>query len=364
MKEMKVVLLGENISVHIQKWIKGIASQPGVELHVLSFDHGVKFEGVSYHPLKKITGNKLDYLLNLFRVKRYIRRIKPDLLHAHYATSYGFLGAFSGFHPFVITGWGADIFDSPDNPLMKKLLVYSFRKADGISVLSKITQNEMKKLTDKPVRLIPFGVDIVKFAPQERQADDIIRIGTIRTLTEKYGVEYLIRAFAKVCLAHDNLELNIVGDGPLRQAFEALTHELGIADKVLFHGYVNQNTDFEKYIALLGSFDVFAILSILDSETFGVAAVEASACGIPVIASNVGGLPEVIDNEETGLIVPPKNTEATAAALQRLLSDVDLRLKLGKNGRSKVLKHYDWQQNIFQMIELYQDTINNTKHVT
>lgn len=360
---MRVVLLGENSSVHIQKWIKAIASQPGVELHVLSFDHGVKFEGVSYYPLKKITGTKLDYLLNLYRVKSYIRQLKPDLVHAHYATSYGFLGAFSGFHPFVITGWGADIFDSPNNPVMKRLLQYSFRKADGISVLSKITQEEMKKLTDKPVRLIPFGVDIAKFAPQQKPMDGKIRIGTIRTLAEKYGVEYLIRAFAQLCVTHQNLQLEIVGDGPLREALENLTRELNIADKVVFHGYVNQNSDFEKYIVLLGSFDIFAILSILDSETFGVAAVEASACGIPVIASNVGGLPEVITNEETGIIVPPKNAEATANALERLISDEGLRLQLGKNGRSKVERLYDWHNNTLQMIQLYQDTINSKKHV-
>lgn len=178
---MKIVILGENSSVHIQKWIAGIAACEGVELHVITFDRGFKFEGVTYHSLKKITGNKIDYLLNVFKVKAYIKMIKPDVVHAHYATSYGFLAGFSGFHPLVITGWGADIFDSPKNPLMKRLLINSFEKADAISVLSEITRVEMKKLTNKFVHLIPFGVDIKKFSPQKSKNNNVIKIGTIRT---------------------------------------------------------------------------------------------------------------------------------------------------------------------------------------
>lgn len=356
---MKIVILGDNKSVHIQKWIKKIAEDTSIELHVLSFDHGVKFPEVHYHPLRKITGTKLDYLLNVFRTKRYIKQIKPAVVHAHYATSYGFLGAFSGFHPYLITGWGADIFDSPNNKWMKKLLVYSFKKADAITVLSKITQTEMKKLSDKKVHLIPFGVDTKAFVPNLNKNNEIIRIGSIRTLSEKYGVRYLIEAFAELCKKHQHIQLDLVGDGPLRQSLEELAVNLGIADRVIFHGYVNQNDDFKHYISLLANFDIFAILSILDSETFGVAAVEASACGIPVVASNVGGLPEVIDDGETGVLVPPKDVHAIIAALDRLIEQEDLRKKLGENGRKKVEQVYNWDHNAQQMIDLYRSLHQN-----
>lgn len=358
---MKIVILGENGSVHIQKWIGAIANVAEVELHVISFDRGVRFPNVTYHALRKHTGTKLDYILNVFLVRALIRKIKPDLIHAHYATSYGFLASFTGFHPLIITGWGADIFDSPKNPFMKALLVNSFKKADGISVLSEITKEEMKKLTNKQVHLIPFGVDITKFAPQQSKSDAVIRIGTVRTLAEKYGVEYLIRGFAKVSNKYPLCQLEIVGDGPLRVSLGQLCKDLGVHEKVVFHGYVNQNDSFEKYIAILGSFDVFAILSILDSETFGVAAVEASACAIPVIATRVGGLPEVISEESTGILVAPKNVEETANALERLICDKQLRLDMGANGRRKVERLYNWSANVAQMIDLYKVTIQNHK---
>lgn len=228
---MKIVILGENGSVHVQKWIQGIAACAGVQLHVISFDRGVKFAGVTYHSLKKISGTKIDYLLNVFKVKAFLKKIKPDVLHAHYATSYGFLAAYSGFHPLIITGWGADIFDSPKNSLMKSMLVNSFKKADAISVLSEITRVEMKKMTNKFVHLIPFGVDINKFSPTNTKSDDIIRIGTIRTLSEKYGIEYLIRAFADVCKKHPRIQLEIIGNGPLRMFLKDLAIELGVEKK-------------------------------------------------------------------------------------------------------------------------------------
>lgn len=358
---MRIVILGENGSVHIQKWISAIVGCKDIELHVISFDRGVKVEGVKYHYLKKISGRKIDYLLNVFEVKSFIKKIKPDLVHAHYATSYGYLARASGFHPFVITGWGADIFDSPKNMFIKKMLMKSFKKADAISVLSEITRTEIKKMTDKYVHLIPFGVDVDKFYPGQSSTDNVTRIGTIRTLTEKYGVEYLIKAFAEICKKYSNVQLEIVGDGPLRASLEQLTIELGVKDKVVFHGYINQNSSFEQYIKILQSLDVFAILSILDSETFGVAAVEASACGIPVVATSVGGLPEVIEAENTGILVSPKNVEETTKALDRLLSNKKLRIEMGKAGRAKVEANYNWTLNIQQMVNLYSQTINNQK---
>lgn len=312
---MKVCYLGDNGSVHNQKWIQALSAQKGIELHVICFDKGVKYEGVKYYFLKKFANNKADYLLNIFKLKRLLKQIKPDVLHAQYATSYGFMGAVSGFHPLIVTGWGADIFDSPGNLIMQKVVEYSLRSADAISVLSHVTLKEIGHYTDKEVSLIPFGVDISKFSPKPVSSPtNIIRIGTIRTLSEKYGVTYLIEAFAMVSRKYDHVFLDIVGDGELRAVLEQQVFDLGISDRVKFHGYLNQQIDFKKYYSILSGLDIFAILSILDSETFGVAAVEAEACGIPVVASNVGGLPEVVIDGETGLIVPPRDSKATADA--------------------------------------------------
>lgn len=350
---MKICYLGENGSVHNQKWIKALALIPEIKLHVITFDRGVIFENADYHFLKTYTGNRTDYLLNMPRLKSLVKSIQPDVLHAHYATSYGFMAASTGFHPLIITGWGADIFDTSKNLFMNRLLRYSFRKADAITVLSEITKKEIAKLTDKNVELIPFGVETDKFIPAPKSDSNLLRIGTIRTLSEKYGVEYLIRAFALVAKKYPQIVLDIVGDGELMDKLVALTLELGVADKVVFHGFISQQKEFDKYYSILSQLDIFAILSVLDSETFGVASVEAGACGIPVIASNVGGLTEVIRDGITGLIVPPKDVMKTAEAIEKLITDKQLRESMQLAGRKFVMENYDWKKCVGKMMDLY-----------
>jgi glycosyltransferase involved in cell wall biosynthesis len=357
---MKLCMLGFNGSVHVQKWVNALSKRTDIDLHVITPDCGALFEGVTYHYLKEFTGTQIDYILNVLHVRKIIKNIVPDVVHAHYATSYGFLGALLNFHPYLITGWGADIFDSPKNPVMKSILKYNLAKADAITVLSKVTHKEIKKLTDKTVRIIPFGVDTSKFSmlpDRKNNNDSIFRIGTIRTLNEKYGVEYLIRALGLLSNKYQNMRLEIVGDGELREHLENLVHELKLTDKVIFHGFVSQTTNFEKYISTLNSFDVFCILSVIDSETFGVAAVEASACSLPVIATNVGGLPEVIEDNVTGIIVPIRNPEKTAEAIEKVYLDRTLKESLGRNGRSKVESVYNWDQNVDQMVTLYRSLL-------
>ncbi|MFI5151061.1 MAG: glycosyltransferase [Bacteroidia bacterium] len=359
---MKVCLIGNNGSVHVEKWVKAIAGFEDIQLHVISFDKGVHFPGVTYHALKKQTGTKLDYLLNASLTKKLIRVIDPDILHAHYATSYGLLGALSGFHPYIVTGWGADIFDSPRYTMMRMLLKYTLKKADAITVLSEFTQKEIGRYTDKHIELIPFGVELSKFYRNKTTTDEFLRIGTIRTLSEKYGVEYLIRAFASLHERYPHVRLEIVGDGPQREILEHLGSELGVKEKIHFYGYVNQHTEPEKYLSLLNGFDIFAILSVIDSETFGVAAVEASACEIPVVATNIGGLPEVISDHQTGLLVPPRNSEETAKTLALLIGDATLRKTLGKNGRLRAETKYDWDKNVAVMIGLYRNLIKSSSN--
>jgi glycosyltransferase involved in cell wall biosynthesis len=367
-------MLSDINSAHIQKWAIAL-SQKGIEIGIYSISkptanwyskYNIQLLNSSNISASTLNSNlflKLNYLKLLPALKKAINDFKPDIVHAHYATSYGLLAAFSGFHPMIITGWGADIFDSPKNYFIKKLLLVSLKRADAITVLSEITKKEIIKYTNKNVQLIPFGVDLEKFPSRKPNADNIIRIGTIRTLSEKYGIEYLIRAFAQLAKKYKNIQLEIVGDGPLRTFLENLTIELGVEKRVTFHGYVNQNTEYEKYISLLTNFDIFAILSIIDSETFGVAAVEASACEIPIVATSVGGLPEVIESEKTGILVPPKNVEETSKAVERLIIDKELRILMGKNGRKRVEENYNWKNNIIQMLDLYEKLLNK-KNIT
>ena len=140
-----------------------------------------------------------------------------------------------------------------------------------------------------------------------------------------------------------------MGDGPQRSQLEALARELGIAVRTTFAGQV-PHVDVPAWLRRL---DVYVAPSRLDSESFGVAVVEAGACGLPVVVSDAGGLPEVVRDGETGIVIPRDDVPALQAALKRLLLDDPLRERLGRNGRAHVEREYEWGHCIDLMEQCY-----------
>ena len=323
------------------------ADYPDHDFSFTQFDLQKRFGGLS----------KLSYLKVLPELKKVIAGFKPDILHAHFATSYGLLGALSGFHPFILSVWGSDVFDFPKKSFLhKSILEYNLKKADKILSTSHVMAEETKIYTDKEIEVTPFGINIEQFKPEkvDRAAltpfseNDVI-IGTIKLLEEKYGINYLIGAFSIISRKHPGLPLKllIVGDGSERNNLENLVKELKIDEKVYFAGMA----DYSKVPYFNNVLDVYAALS--NYESFGVAIIEAQSCGKPVVVSNVGGLPEVVEDGKTGFVVEKKNAEAAAEKLEKLVLDAGLLGMMGKAGRERVLKLYDWNENVAQMMEIY-----------
>ena len=211
---------------------------------------------------------------------------------------------------------------------------------------------ETRKYCSGSITVTPFGVDCRRFIPERRshsQENEFI-VGTVKALEGTYGIEYLIRSFALVerkWNGRRKLRLIIVGDGPLRRSLEQLVGDLGLSNQVSFVGGVPHS----QVPELLNTFSVFCALSL--RESFGVAVLEASACGIPVVVTNVGGLPEIVQNGVTGLIVPPKDIGAVAGALEKLIEDEPFRRTLGAAGRKLVLENYEWSENATRMEGVY-----------
>ena len=373
---MKVLILADANSSHTIKWAVSLAEK-NIDIILFSLS---KNQTALYNNYKNITiesagipattqfgaeahVSKLIYLKYISTVKKIIRDHKPDILHSHYATSYGLLGASTGFHPFIVSVWGTDIYNFPErNLLYKKIIQFILNRADRILSTSNKMALQAKKFTGKQVEVTPFGIDTERFKPQQANSifseNDFV-VGTIKTLERKYGIEYLIRAFSlvKKRLPHVSLKLLIAGSGTLENHLKKITKELDIEGDTIFTGYVIP-AEVPNYINML---DIFVSLSIEESESFGVAVIEASACEKPVIVSNVGGLPEVIDHNKTGIVVEPKNIEKTADAIEKLVLDKQLRSTLGKNGRKKVIEKYNWGNNLDSMISIYNNVLNRIK---
>ena len=364
--KMKILLLGDVNSVHIIKWAKSLALN-GIDIFIFSLNKCVvddynNIKNIEIYALDEVTSykeasfSKIKYLKSLPKLKEIINNYKPDILHAHFVTSYGLLGALSGFHPFVLSVWGVDVFSFPKKSFLHKLILkYNLNKADKILSTSHSMAKETKLYTNKDIEVTPFGIDMEQFKPMNTKEElfdkDDIAIGTVKALEETYGIEYLIKAFKIVSDKYKDLPLKllIVGGGSLENSLKDLVKKLKIENKTVFVGKVPFG-EVPKYHNML-SISIFPSIN----ESFGVSVIEASACEKPVVVSNVGGLPEVVENGVSGFVVPPRNPKKIAETIEKLISDANLRKQIGENGRERVKMLYNWEDNVRQMIQIYKE---------
>lgn len=358
---MKITLLSAASDIHTLRWANGLAGR-GHDLDLISLHPPLQGldpkVGLHLLPWPPPAG----YYLNALRLRRLLRRIKPELVNAHYASGYGTLARLSGFTPTALSVWGSDVFDFPEaSPRHRRLVRKNLRAADRVFSTSRIMADQVQRLEPSlaQARLTPFGVDTKRFRPgqgKEPASGRPLVVGTVKKLDHKYGIDVLLQAFAGIG-DRSGIRLLIVGQGPQEQSLKELAASLDLEGRVEFSGRVEH----DRVPAVLQQMDVFAALSRLDSESFGVSVLEASACGLPVLVSEAGGLPEVVRPGETGLIVPREDVRAAAAALQKLTADEELRQRLGRAGRRFVQKNYDWEHCLDLMEEGYLELIGDGK---
>lgn len=355
----KLCFLANAASTHTEKWVLAL-SERGWEIDILSF-LPAEFPQARVHVIPRLIGGKADAILRQAWAKRKIAELEPDLIHAHYATSFGLLGGLARRHPLIISAWGSDIFSFPKiSFLHKNLLKWILGQADVLCSSSEIMAQEMQSYIrpEQTVEIVPFGVDMTRFAPPQQELSAQVRdcavvFGVAKGLHTIYGLDLLIAAFAQVHDRFPQALLRIAGDGPERSFLENLARELGIAQSVEWLGAIANSkvADFYRNV------DIVVIPS--RQESFGVTAVEGSACGRPVIASNIGGLAEIIVQEKTGLLVPAEDVSELSRAMEKLVANPSLRDALGRQGRAHVLKYYDWQRNVTQMEQVYKRVLSN-----
>jgi glycosyltransferase involved in cell wall biosynthesis len=363
----RVALLGPANSIHLQRWAHALVAR-GHAVCVLS-QHACERQllPATANVFMLPRSGELGYFTNAWRARDVLNAWRPDVLNAHYASGYGTTAALCGVRPLLLSVWGSDVYDFPYEGAFKgRLIRGNLRRATAIASTSHAMARQVQRLVPAitDIAVTPFGVDLAQFAPDAANRDATsITLGTVKSLAPKYGVDLLLRAFAgllnnpQVLALPQPCRLMIVGDGPQRAELEALAAELGIAAQTTFVGAVAHR----DVPAWLNRLDIYAAPSRLDSESFGVAVIEASACAVPVVVSDAGGLPEVVRDGETGLVVPRDDVPALQAALTKLVLDAALRDRLGARGREHVEREYEWAHCVELMEAAYANVIAKAK---
>ena len=327
------------------KWVNALA-QRGHQVNLLTMEVLEPVEVPSrVLPFRRPWG----YYLNVPLVRRLLHGLRPDVLEVDYASGYGTLGRLAGYRPCVLSVWGSDVFAYPyESFLNARNIRRNLRHYDHVCTISRAMTAQTLSLCPElgAVSRIPFGVDTRLFRPEPGAADrGTITIGTVKMLEEVYGVDLLVKGFAlcrerlaaRAPALAARLRLLVVGGGSQLAALEELARGLGLGGVASFTGLV----PYGKIPEAMRQLDVYVAMS--RAEGFGVAVVEASATGLPVVAARVGGLPEVVEPGATGYLLEPEDVGGLAEALEALTSDPGLRRRLGDAGRSFVQRTYEWE---------------------
>lgn len=348
---MKVIMIANASSTHTVRWANSL-QENGIDITLIT-QHQVR-EGLNdnikliYLPYR---GGK-GYFLNTFRLKSLVNKIKPDLIHVHFASGYGTLAYLSGLQ-YVLSVWGSDVYRFPNNnPINKLLLKKILKKATLVLSTSKAMAVETSKYFSGNIEITPFGVDVKKYN-LEKNSSTNFRFGLLKVIEERYGVDILIKAFKQFINLNldSNATLTIAGDGPALAEMKALTDSLELTEKVDFLGWVN-NKDTPHFFQ---NIDVLIVPS--REESFGVVAVEGMASNTAVIASNVGGLPEVIEDNVTGLIFDSENVSQLSDLMCVMYNNSKLRDSFIEHGFAKAGNEYNWDLNVKLMMEIYKRNI-------
>jgi len=284
---------------------------------------------------------------------------KPDLIHSHWILPQG-LNAMMASKLFgidyVVTVHGADIFPTKFK-VMKLLSKAVLSNAASVSANSDRTKKEAQNLmAGKEITVIPMGADVSRFKPVSGKSasKSVLFVGR---LAQVKGVEYLIRAFKKIKEKNATAKLIIVGEGEELPRLMDEARKTGYDKDISFEGAIPHERIFDYY----GRAGVLALPSIVDSEGsmegLGVVLTEALACGVPAVATDAGGISDIIKDGQTGLIVPQKDPEKLAQAIDRIFSDTDLAERLAQNGRMAILSRFSWNVISQRYSTLYSDIL-------
>jgi L-malate glycosyltransferase len=324
----RIVYMAWQGSVHTRRWAEFFTDR-GYDVHVITCGDGDAAAGARryrVHDLGPPRLGKAGYLLKLRAARRLARRLAPDLLHAHYLTSYGLLGLASSIRPFVVTAHGNDVLVSPGNPAMRAIVRRVLSRADLITVPSEQMRQAASGLIcgrSPGMMVFQYGVETQRLADVAREVrgrsapSRQARIVSARPLVDLSRVDVLLRAVAELLHRGADVRCDIVGDGPLRTPLQRLAEGLRLGDRAAFHGYL-PSPDVERIIAQA---DVYVSLSITDGAS--LALLEAMALGAVPVLSDIPANREWIHDGVGGRLVALEPTAVADGVQRALLLDRD-----------------------------------------
>ncbi len=357
---MRICLLADGESIHTVRWCQQF-HEFGHEVHLITFKN-VKILNIQVHYVDgvdiDVSGGNWKVVLKYLKVKQIIKAINPQALHALYATSYGLLGALSGFHPYIVTPLGSDVLISPkQSSIYRFILKYVFKSADIITSMAPHMKESMLELGSKNEKIkdIMFGINTDIFNKNNRSISttDFVICST-RNFEPVYNISHFLRSIALIKGKIPHLKVNIIGDGSLKENLIQLTKELQIDDVVRFYGKVPQS----EVVSILSQAHVFVTVSLSDGNSLSL--IEAMACGTYPVATDILANKQWITDHVNGRFVAINDIDGLAECLLDVYKNYNLIIDKAMLESDKLIAEKGtWQINMAKMNKIYESLNKN-----
>jgi len=290
------------------------------------------------------------------------RKLKPKILHVHWPFPHAFMACFAAFFrriPVALNFHSAELLLAKKKKWIRPILKMFIKRADLIIANSSFTAGQVKAIYEREVKILPYGTTLRSAANSGQRKTGGAGNGRFRVLfvgrhIERKGIEYLIRAAA--LLDPREFEVRIAGHGNLTEKLKELAAKEA-PEQTAFLGKLSKE-NLENEYASAGCFVLPAIVdSRGDTEGLGVVLIEAAEYGLPIVASGVGGITDVVVDKKTGLLVNEKSPRELADAFETLRRDSALSQTLAENCRARVNEFFSWERITAKQIELYKGLI-------
>lgn len=292
----------------------------GHEVHLISFTRDPLPNAVNHHPLPHDcdpTTSPLAYVRAIPQVRRLVRAIAPDLVHAHFLTSNGLVATASGFHPLVVSARGSDVHNSLRHTARRALIRYVVQRADLVNPVSAELTSKIATLGVPAAKMLCLsqGIEAVRFdVPRTVRPDGVVRLICTRKLHRPYQPHTIVAALARIAAAGIDFRMTFAADGRDLAALRREVVAHGLASRVHFlGGYAPAELP-----ALLAAADLYVSASLWDGTS--PALLEAMAAGVFPIVSDCPANREWLSGEADGLLFPPDDVDALTSALRRAIA--------------------------------------------
>jgi len=358
---MRIIYIGDATSIHVIEWAKYF-SGCGYEVHIISDNFNslpdLKIHYISqclYKPHLPLISATLQIAIKIIKIRKLVNTIKPDIIHAHYATNYGFLSSFFKNIPLVLTCHGSDILIDYEKKTINKIFIKkALKRADIITAPSHNMKNKIihiLKSTSPKIVKIQYGIDIDKFKFKFDLDKGIINIISTRSLEKKYRIETLIEAL-KILEEKSKLNVLIIGSGSMEKHLKKMVDNYNLRDYIKFYGKIGHN-DIPKYYS---SSHIY--ISTSPSDGLSISLLEAFASGCYPILPNIPANKELVKMGFNLKLYEVNNPFSLSTVIEDTLKKINYIKKDIFKNRTLVEKHFDRNKNMKKIEEIYKHLIS------